>query len=190
MGKNFNLWTLSGWIVEALYCSVILYFFPWAAFQTGMFGDGTVYGVRFMGNVVSVCGITAVNLRMLLETRNVTWFIHLSYIISFLFLVLVFAIETAWFDFFPIQYYMFQTFMSSGIFWLLFILTVVLCLLPALIGKYLVGQCCPWDSQIAREEDKLIRKGLKQTSERREEFVKYPSVTKLVGHNNEDDSDF
>ena len=186
-GKNFNMWTLSGWIVEALYCSVILYFFPFAAYQTGMFGDGSSYGVVLMGNTVSIFGITVVNLRMIMETRNFTWFIHLSYIISFLLLLLVMGVETAAFDFTPIQYGVFQQYMASGIFWMLYIITVATCLLPAFVGKYLVGQCCPWDSQIAREEERLI----KRSGRRTEPLTRVASVAKLVPNQaSQDELDF
>lgn len=180
-GKNFTLFTLCGWIAEALYCSVILYFFPFAAFQTGMLGNGLSYGVTFMGNCVSIFGITVANLRMLLETRRHTWFIHLAYWISFALLLLVLGIETIADSFTPNQYGVFEMFASSGIFWLLYMVTVVTCLLPALIAKTFISMCCPWDSQIAREEERKLNRSQKVTQDRRNaEMHQVASVSRLV----------
>ena len=138
---------------------------------------------------ISVFAITVVNLRIFLETRNVTWFIHLSYMISFGLLLLVLGIETIALSFTPTQYGVFEMFAGSGVFWLLYLLVVVTCLLPAFVLKTLISNFWPWDSQIAREMDKNLR------NKRAVQLTSVASVSKLVPGRNDarqsqDDSDF
>lgn len=66
--------------------------------NTGLTSD-----MSFQGNAVSVMAITVVNLRMLMETRNISWVIHLSYWISFALLLFVLGVETLLQDFTPNQ---------------------------------------------------------------------------------------
>lgn len=51
--------------------------------------------------------------------------------------------------------------LSTGWFWLLYLLLVVFCLMPAFVGKALVSWFKPWDSQIVREVDNYKRKSKK-----------------------------
>ncbi len=177
-GKNFTVGTLSVWIVEALYVSAVCFFLPWAVFQVDVLSTGQVYDFAYMGNVVAIYAITVVNLRMLLETRNITWFIHLSYWISFALLLLVLGVETIALSFTPTQYGVFEMFMGSSIFWLLYLLVVVVCLLPAFTVKTLISMFWPSDAQIARE----IEKNLKRR--RAVQMNSVASVARLVDSNN------
>jgi hypothetical protein len=169
---------------------VICYFLSGAVFQVDVLGNGQVYGLAFQGNSVSIYAITIVNLRMLLETRNITWFIHLSYWISFALLLFVMGVESAAFSFTPDQFGVFEQYMSSGIFWLLYILIVVVGLLPAFVVKGLISMCWPSDSQIAREAERKIVRNERVTAGKREHFSSTPSVTKLVQKNMDEDADF
>ncbi len=173
-GKNFTVVTLCLWIAEALYVSVVCFFMPWAVFQVDVLATGQVYDFAYQGNIVSIFAITVVNLRMLLETRNITWFIHLSYWISFALLLLVLGIETLALSFTPTQYGVFEMYMGSGIFWLLYMLVVVVCLLPAFVMKTVMSMFFPRDSQVAREIEKNLKK------RRSQQLSSVASVTKLV----------
>ena len=147
--KNFTPWTFGFWVVEAFYVSLICYFIPYI-----MFDDSTVE-FYWAGDAVAIAAITVVNLRMLLETRNHTWFIHLSYWISFALLVLTLGIESVWLDFTPTQFGVFNQVLGSGLFWMLYPFVVVISLLPAVIVKAILSIYYPWDSQIAREMNKV-----------------------------------
>ncbi len=64
---------------------------------------GRTSDMAMHGNAVSVMAITVVNLRVLMETRNISWVIHLSYWISFGLLLFVLGIETLLLSFTPDQ---------------------------------------------------------------------------------------
>jgi F0F1-type ATP synthase membrane subunit b/b' len=68
----------------------------------------------------------------------------------------------------------FEMYMGSGIFWLLYMLVVVVCLLPAFIMKTIMTSHSPRDAQVAREIEKNLKK------RRAVEFSSVASVTKLV----------
>lgn len=182
-GKNFTITTLVLWVLEALFVSAVCYFFPYAVYRNDVFGNGQAMDLATQGNMVSIFAITVVNLRMMLETRHITWFIHLSYWISFALLLLVLGIETAALSFTPTQYGVFEMYAGSGIFWLLYILVIVTSLLPSFVVKSFISMYSPWDSQIAREIEKNIKR------KRAVELTSVASVTHLVKREKEESDD-
>jgi magnesium-transporting ATPase (P-type) len=182
-GKNFTILSFVLWILEALYVSAICYFFSWAVFTVDVLGTGLALDLSAQGNMVSIFAITIVNLRMMLETRHMTWFIHLSYWISFGLLLLVLGIETLALSFTPTQYGVFEVYMGSGIFWLLYLLVVVTSLLPAIVVKSFISMFWPWDSQICREMEKKL------SNKRAVQMTSVASVTRLVPNKVSETSD-
>lgn len=153
-GRNFTLTTILVWIAEAFYVSIVCYFCGYGVFVMDLLPDGTVYGIAVQGNAISIYAITVVNLRILLETRNLSWVVHLGYWICFGFLLLVMGVETTWYWFSPAQYGVFEIMAGSGIFWLLYLLVVVMSLAPAIFWKGLSWHLWPWDAHIIREAEK------------------------------------
>ncbi len=53
------------------------------------------------------------------------------------------------------RYGVFEAFLGSGVFWLTYLLVVVVALMPAWLIKTVLSYHSPWDSQIAREIEKV-----------------------------------
>jgi hypothetical protein len=97
-----------------------------------------------MGVLLSAVIITTVNLRMALETRYWTWLVHLAIwgqIALFWIVLLLYSLIIWWHPFeIGFIYFMIYNWLSTPVFYFLFLLIMITALLPSFLGKFIQWQ--------------------------------------------------
>lgn len=145
-GQNseyLNYKVFSIWILEAVYASVIMFFFGYGAIADQVEVDGRVFDHWSLSTTVYTACVFAMTLRIALETSFWHWTTHLTYwgsiFIWFLYCFITCGVGVlGLFGFVPgygYQYWLIFQMMRSGAFYLYVALVPVLCTLPAYACK-------------------------------------------------------
>jgi hypothetical protein len=153
----FKTWRFWLTVIDAIYQSVICFFFPYLLLIGGSIDPNgkDINGVYELGTIVSGICVFVVNLFVGLTLHSWTWvqvaIITLSTLTYFLWVAI---------------YSQFNVFTFSGevglfglgYFWLVLILTIVASFLPRVAAKHYMHQYHPYDNEIIREIELLPKK--------------------------------
>lgn len=131
------------WVLEAVYASVIMFFFGYGAIADQVAVDGRVFDHWSLSTTVYTACVFAMTLRIALETSFWCWFTHFTYwgsiFVWFLYCFITCGVGVLGiFGFVPgygYQYWLIFQMMQSGAFYLYVALVPVLCTLPAYTYK-------------------------------------------------------
>jgi uncharacterized membrane protein len=154
----FSLKRFTYYMVEGVYQSLICYFIPLYAYESGStMSDGKSDSINTIGTTMAIAAITNVNLFVGLNSRNWTCMTFFAVIASIL-LIHIYLL-----------FYSYQTIYDTGlaglrgvpeavytslVFWCTIILCIVLAMLPRVLLFYIQNNYMPMDMDIAREVQK------------------------------------
>eukprot|EP01136_Pigoraptor_vietnamica_P044457 Opistho-1_new@21219 len=145
-------------ICDALYQSILIFFFVLGIYHAGDYAD-----VQTLGLVWNTVLVVTVNLQMGLETNHWTWISHFviwgSIIVYWLFAIVYNAIASI-----GGSYWVIETAMGTGVFWLTLLLTIPSALLPRYVAKFIKHWHFPSPIDGARLEHKFGTKGDAETA--------------------------
>jgi len=164
------------YMADGLYQSAICYFMAHLLFQAATFEDENGRGIadrNRMGVYVACAAIVVINSYILLNTYKWDWLMVLVCVISSL---LIFAWTGIYSSFeASFQFYKAGSEVYGALtFWILTLLTVIICLLPRFSIKYFQKNYMPYDVDIVREQ---VRQGKFKYLDDYEAYVP-PNMTK------------
>ena len=159
----FKTWRFWLTMFDSIYQSAVCFFFPYML----LIGGGVdpigldQNGVYEIGTIVSSIAVCVANFFVAASLYSFTWIqigiIALSILVYYAFVCI---------------YAQFNTFIfaghsrvfATGMYWLVFILTIVACFIPRFVALHLLHQYKPYDNDIIREKELVIKKKTKSTN--------------------------
>eukprot|EP01135_Chromosphaera_perkinsii_P001852 Nk52_evm1s212 gene=Nk52_evmTU1s212 len=132
-GHTFNSKIFWGWLLDAVYESIILFFIPYAAYEDTLsqLSEGRQEGLWSLGTVMYTCVLITVNARIALITKHWTIFNTITVVGSVAFWFIFAVAYHSMLDFFPNVYGVIFELFASSRFWVTSIITPIVALLPA-----------------------------------------------------------
>jgi magnesium-transporting ATPase (P-type) len=161
-----NYQVFSWWIAEAIYASVIMFFFGYAAIADQVEVDGRVYDHWSLSTTVYTACVISMTMRIALETSYFTWITHVTYwgsiFVWFLYCFITCGVGVlGLFGYIPgysYQYWLIFQMMQSGAFYLYVALIPVAVTLPAY--TWVAVQACYFPSLTDMCRDSRYHKAL------------------------------
>jgi len=158
--RDFNMGVLARWALAGLLSTTFCFFIP-TAIAVGKIASSTGQddGLLPFGTNILQALVIAVNLRLLLETNNVTLWSLGSYAFGIVLFIFGSLLHSLWplssfFTKVPFEYYdVAMVLNKNGISWLIQLLVVVMVLIPDFIAKYVRRTYFPKAADILRELD-------------------------------------
>ncbi|KAI7855771.1 hypothetical protein BDC45DRAFT_438448 [Circinella umbellata] len=159
----FKTWRFWLTMFDSIYQSVVCFFFPYMLLIGGGvdpigLDQNSMYEI---GTLVSSIAVCVANFFVAASLYSFTWIqigvIALSILVYYAFVCI---------------YAQFNTFIfaghsrvfATGMYWLIFILTIVACFIPRFIALHLLHQYKPYDNDIIREKELVLKKKNKATN--------------------------
>ncbi|KAG2192323.1 hypothetical protein INT47_001822 [Mucor saturninus] len=161
---KFKVWRFYLTIVDSIFQSAVCFFFPYMLLVGGAI-DPSGYdanGLYEIGTIVSSISVCVANFFVVISLYNCTW------ILAFIVFISIFVYYA-----FVVVYSQFNTFIfagqlrlfGTGFYWLILILTIVACFLPRIAAKYYIQQYDPYDNDIIREIELVLKKKDKENTD-------------------------
>eukprot|EP00163_Fabomonas_tropica_P014185 TRINITY_DN2587_c0_g2_i3.p1 TRINITY_DN2587_c0_g2~~TRINITY_DN2587_c0_g2_i3.p1 ORF type:complete len:1203 (+),score=339.25 TRINITY_DN2587_c0_g2_i3:849-4457(+) len=162
--KFYNFRVFWGWVVSAIFHSVVLFWIPVTIFQHEIpSSDGTNGGMYFIGSVVYACVVVAVNLKVGLETHYWTWLNHLTIWGSIASIFVYYAVYCALWNtpanMAPQMYFVFYRLAPLPLFWFTVIMVPIATLLRDFVWKSVKRAFWPEMYHIVQEIAMMERDG-------------------------------
>eukprot|EP00054_Salpingoeca_dolichothecata_P027919 m.208040 g.208040 ORF g.208040 m.208040 type:complete len:1154 (-) comp26079_c0_seq4:30-3491(-) len=138
------------YLLDALYQSVILFFIPYAAYNSGAEEIGLVH----FGTTLNTCAVLTASLQIAIMTRFWTWIHHLIlYLSIILYFVFGLAYNAMLLDtpLVPDPYWVMEVCFGTSVFWICSIFCPIIAVLPHFIAMFVKDRFYPTRSSIARE---------------------------------------
>lgn len=155
---KFKTWQFYAMVFDAIFQSSVCFFFPYMLFLGGPL-DPTgrdQSGMYEMGTIVSGIAVIVANFYVLVNLHSFTWiqiFIIALSILVYYAVVCIYA---------QVNTFLFAghtRLFGTGSYWLVLILTVVACYIPRISATYLFHEYLPYDNEIIREEELVLKNG-------------------------------
>lgn len=158
-------------IFDAIYQSVVIYYFGRWIFHIIAFRDGIDPRMDDLGTFLAWNIILLTNFNGAATIHRWSWIMFLAVILSILIWIIfcVIFVSTSTFSGTYGQQY---SLLASGSFWFGFFLVTVSAITPKLLIKYVQRTCFPTDSDIIREDTKFIKGKLLKQQKKREKQAK------------------
>merc|ERR1719312_66659 len=155
----FNIKMFWMWIMTALFHSVLLFWVPMLAMETGVsWGSGHTDGYLILGNTVYSLVVVVTCLKAGLVMENWTWFSHLSIwgsiALWFIFLVVYSSLWPSLRFVASNMAGLFMLLFNSPVFWFLLLLVPVMVLLTDCTATYVKLSLFPSESDRKRKQEK------------------------------------
>ncbi|KAI8076840.1 uncharacterized protein BX664DRAFT_304347 [Halteromyces radiatus] len=154
---KFKVWQFWGAVADSIYQSVVCFFFPYMLLVAGN-ADPTGYdgnGVYEIGTVMSGITVWVANFYVVFALYSYTWIqlliVSLSVLVYYAFIGVYSQFNTF---IFAGQIRLF----GNGFYWLVLILTIVAAFLPRVAVQYYLHQYYPFDNDIVREIELVLKK--------------------------------
>jgi len=151
-GIYLTNYTFTRWCVSALYHSLLVFFGFWLL-PTVIRGNGQDAGQWVISTLVGVSGCYTLLVRGMVSTRSFSWPIHAANLLSVIAPIAFFLIEGHILSLFPKFYYVMDTVMTTGAFYIYAIFVIVAGNVPEVAFEYLMRQTRPQLWQIVQEVD-------------------------------------
>lgn len=155
---KFKPWQFALTVVDAIYQSAVCFFLPFLMLLGGpITTDGRDQnGMYEFGTIVAGITVFVANFVVLFSLNSLTWIQLLCIGLSTLSFYVVVCI-----------YAQFNTFIfagqdvlfSTGVYWLMLILTVTASFIPRIVAKHYLHQYHPFDNDIVREQELVLHNG-------------------------------
>ncbi len=161
-GEMFNKRSIFGWLLNSLYSSAVIFFFPLAVYSgLSAFGPGgQVSSIQDYGAGMFTVLVLVPNLQLYMAVQYFTWIHHLaicaSIAIWYLFIIVYGALPPLWATNAYKEFI--EVLAPSASYWLLQAVVIVITLLPEYLFRSLKWALYPSDYQIVLECTKLERK--------------------------------
>ncbi|MDP2437847.1 MAG: hypothetical protein Q8P67_19060, partial [archaeon] len=152
--RLFTLAKLTEWMVLATWHSVVLYFGTMGliSWTPSILTNGQGIGLNSFGQMTMNVGIVVIFLKLIMETLEWNWIVHLSMWGSISLYIIIIISQSVWLTAFPEEYWVFFNLVQySPVYWLWFLCAIVVCLLPDLVLKMVRTYFFPEDWQLLRE---------------------------------------
>ncbi|KAI9029999.1 hypothetical protein CLU79DRAFT_695464 [Phycomyces nitens] len=153
--KTWHFWLM---VVDAIYQSAVSFFFPYMLFVAGAFDVAgfSTNGIYEMGTIMSSIGVCVANLFIAFSLYGYTW-IQVVIIAASILVYYVFVAIYSQFNTFIFAGHL--RLFGTGFYWLVLILAVVTCLVPRVAAKHILHQYYPYDNDIIREIELVLKNG-------------------------------
>lgn len=155
---KFNPWQFYLNIFDAIFQSVVCFFFPYMLLIGGPIDPQgrDQHSVYEFGTIVASIAVFVANFIVMFSLYSFTWI-----------QVLVISLSIMAFYAFVCIYAQFNTFIfagqdslfGTGLYWMLLILTIATCYIPRICAKYYLHQYHPNDNDIVREQELVLKNG-------------------------------
>ncbi|MBM6387984.1 MAG: hypothetical protein JSY10_29235 [Paenibacillus sp.] len=155
---KFKPWRFYLTVVDSIFQSSVCFFFPFMLLLAGTINpDGRDQnGMYELGTLISGITVIVANLFIMFSLYSFTWIQTLCIALSILSYYVFVCI-----------YAQFNTFIfagqdrvfGTGMYWLVLVLTVTACYIPRTIAKHYLHQYHPYDNDIVREEELVLKTG-------------------------------
>lgn len=154
--EGFNYYNFMGWVLSALWHSLIIYFFTFGIFVGNdiIHGNGRTTGIWELGTLSASLGVVIVLMRAALQFQTWNWIIHFGIWASILAYIILFSVQAQFVGLLPNMWNVFQQLFSSGNFFLIVIGGLVAALLPDFITVYIRRNYFPKTHHILQELEK------------------------------------
>jgi phospholipid-translocating ATPase len=155
---KFKSWRFYLTIFDAIFQSVICFFFPFLLLIGGPIDPygRDQHSVYEFGTIVASIAVFVANFIVMFSLYSFTWIqvlvISLSILAFYAFICIIAQFNTF---IFAGQDALFGT----GLYWMMLILTVVTCYIPRICAKHYLHQYHPNDNDIVREQELVLRNG-------------------------------
>ncbi|CAO3633882.1 unnamed protein product [Cunninghamella blakesleeana] len=165
---KFKTWRFWLNVLDAIFQSSVAFFFPYMLLIGGAV-DPNGYdqnGLYEIGTIIASYSVIIANLFVAFCLYSYTWL-----------QLFIIAISIASFYLFVGVYSCFVTFifrgqarlLGTGYYWLMLILTIVACFIPRVCAKHYLHQYHPYDNDIIREKEIVLRNGRSQQQKHQQE---------------------
>lgn len=154
---KFKVWRFWLTIFDSIFQSAVCFFFPYMLLIGGAVDSNgfDANGLYEIGTIVSSITVCVANFFVVFSLYSYTW---IQALIIFLSILVYYA--------FVAVYSQFNTFLfagqlrlfGTGLYWLVLILTCVACFLPRVAAKHYLHQYDPYDNDIIREIELVLKK--------------------------------
>lgn len=161
-GEMFNKRSIFGWLLNSLYSSLVIFFFPLAVYSglSAIRPGGQVSSIQDYGAGMFTVLVLVPNLQLYMAVQYFTWIHHLaicaSIAIWYLFIIVYGALPPLWATNAYKEFV--EVLAPSASYWLLQAVVIVITLLPEYLFRSLKWALYPSDYQIVLECTKLERK--------------------------------
>ncbi|KAG0565462.1 hypothetical protein KC19_8G192100 [Ceratodon purpureus] len=156
-GEFFNAKTISWWLLNSWYCSIIIFFFPILVLGLGAFrSDGQVAARQDFGQAMFTGLILVPNLQLFCALQYFTWIHHVaiwgSICTWYIFVIVFGSLPPKWSS---VAYMEFVEVLAPAVsYWLLQFLVVVAALLPSFACRSYLWMFQPTDYELVLESEK------------------------------------
>jgi phospholipid-translocating ATPase len=161
---KFKVWQFWVTIFDAIYQSAVCFFFPYMLLVGGQI-DPTGHdanGLYEIGTIISSIAVIVANLFVMVQLYSFTW---IQIVIVSLSILVYYAFVGIYSQF---NYFIFCghiRLFGTGLYWLILILTIVACYIPRMAVKFYLQQYYPYDNDIVREIELVIKPHEKESDD-------------------------
>ncbi|EAY06606.1 phospholipid-translocating P-type ATPase, flippase family protein [Trichomonas vaginalis G3] len=164
-GRFISMWRFVGELVNAIYQSMILFFFNmYVPSMKPLNGRGLVDDLNFNGVLLYISIILVVDIQAIIRSQHWNIFLFLGVIVSILIFFLVNLPYGSFPTFVPLMYFVPQTIFTSYISYVLLVISVSFSLFPEAMIKYLKGMWAPSYTRVIREHELLEQMNRKKSN--------------------------
>ncbi|KAI8889016.1 phospholipid-translocating P-type ATPase [Backusella circina FSU 941] len=159
---KYKVWQFWVTIFDATYQSAVCFFFPYMLLIGGQIDPSghDANGLYEIGTIISSIAVIVANFYVVVSLYSFTW---IQVVIVSLSILVYYAFVGIYSQF---NYFIFcghVRLFGTGLYWLIMILTIVACYIPRMAVKFYLQQYHPYDNDVVREIELVIKPHEKET---------------------------
>ncbi|CAO3628354.1 unnamed protein product [Cunninghamella echinulata] len=155
---KFKTWRFWLTVVDAIFQSSVCFFFPYMLLIAGAVDPHghDQNGLYEIGTIIASYSVIIANLFVAFSLYSYTW---IQLLIIFLSIAVFYLFTGVYSCFVTFLFYGQSRLLSTGLYWLVLILTVTACYIPRVCAKHYLHQYHPYDNDIIREKEIVLHNG-------------------------------